>query len=530
MLRTSLYQRSMLEVDPDAIRLADDAFERHLPDLVPRLVSAEDFREFYSEDNGAGSRCPLMLTAMLLLQYRYKVGDAELVERCRRDLGWRYAIGLEAGAQPPGQGTVQRFRSKLFKRKGSDFLHRCTLDVAMAAGYVDDTERQVVDSSNVECRGAIIDTYNLIAAAIRTVIRRVACCLGRSAEALAHEWDLQRYMPRSFKGQVSIDWNDETARNALITQEVRHADRLPRLVDGLRLTLPADVGEALELLAEVAHQDVEQLDDGTFKVAQGTKKGRIISVTDPEARHGHKSSSKTINGFKVHVMGTIASQFVTGIEVTDAGVHDADPTAQLIEQTASYGMKPHEAVGDAAYGIGRNVRSCKEQGVAMLTKQPANSHKNALPKSAFDIDFEAMTATCPRGQTTTKVTLVKEGNGTGLRVPKFHFDKAACQACDSRQLCSSETRNGNNRTILLALYEAEQRTQQAFNRSPRAKAILRSRSSVERLISHLVHMGMRHARFFGMHMVQAQAHMTAAAYNLQRFITLMVNRRRKRPT
>ena len=94
MLRTSLYQISMLEVDPDEIRLAEDSFERHLPNLVPQLVSLEDFDSFYSGDKGAGSRCPLMLTAMLLLQFRYDVPDRELVERCRRDLGWRYAIGL----------------------------------------------------------------------------------------------------------------------------------------------------------------------------------------------------------------------------------------------------------------------------------------------------------------------------------------------------------------------------------------------------------------------------------------------------
>ncbi len=30
----------------------------------------------------------------------------------------------------------------------------------------------------------------------------------------------------------------------------------------------------------------------------------------------------------------------------------------------------------------------------------------------------------------------------------------------------------------------------------------------------------RHARFFGMHMVQYQAYLTAAAYNLQRIFTL----------
>jgi IS5 family transposase len=530
MLRTSLYQRSMLEVDPDEIRLADDAFERHLPELVPKLVSAEDFREFYSEECGTGSRCPLMLTAMLLLQYRYQVSDAVLIERCRRDLGWRYAIGLGVGQQPPGQGTLQRHRRRLFEIKGSDFLHRCSLELAESEGFLDDTALQAVDSTNVDCRGAVIDTYNLIAAAIRAVVRSVARCLGRSPDALAHQWKLSRYMPRSFKGQVCIDWNDEAARSALITEEVQDADRLPTLVDELRVNLPPEVAEALELLARVAHQDVEEVDGGGYRIARGTAKGRIVSVTDPEARHGHKSSSKKFNGFKVHVAGTIASQFVTGIAITDGGVHDSHPTAELIEQTAKHGVKPNEAVGDAAYGTGANIRACKALGVAILAKQPVASHKDAIPKRAFDLDLEAMSATCPCGQTTTRVTKVKDGAGSGQLVPKFHFDKAACQACERKNDCCSQTRDGRNRTIQLSVYEAELRAAEAFNASPRAAEVLRSRSAIERLISHLVRMGMRHARFFGMHMVQAQAHLTAAAYNLQRYITLMVKRKRGQPT
>ena len=89
MLRFSLYQQSLCEVDPDAIDLAKDSFERHLPWLTCQLFSPEDFNGFYVEEKGAGTCCPLMLLAMLLLQFRYQVSDRELVCRCQRDLGQR---------------------------------------------------------------------------------------------------------------------------------------------------------------------------------------------------------------------------------------------------------------------------------------------------------------------------------------------------------------------------------------------------------------------------------------------------------
>ena len=115
-----------------------------------------------------------------------------------------------------------------------------------------------------------------------------------------------------------IDWNDEQARNALLTEEIRDTDRLTELVNELDVSLPPEVDDALVLMRTVARQDVEQQADGTSAIKRGTAKGRTISITDPEARHGRKSSSKVIKGFKTHVQGTIDSQFVVGIITLEA--------------------------------------------------------------------------------------------------------------------------------------------------------------------------------------------------------------------
>jgi len=509
----------MAGVDPDVLRLPTDAFERHLRDLLPSLVSADDFRGFYA-DTGTGSCCPLVLTGMLLLQFRYNVPDMEAVRRSRCDLAWRFALGLVGGEAPPGVTSLRRFRAKMRAKLGDDFLHRRVLQLVQQKGQLPDAARQVVDSTNTDCRGAVIDTFNLVATGIGNVIRTVARCLGQDAARLAAGWGLDAYMARSIKGRAAIDWSDEKARNELLTREIRDARRLPELVAGLGVQLPDLVGEALELLAKVAVQDVEQLSDGTYAIARGTASGRVVSITDPEARHGRKSASKSITGFKTHVMGTIGSQFVTGIAITDAATHDAVPTVSLIEQARRVGAKPQEALGDAAYGTGANLRACKEAGVDVLTKLPSPSHKGAIPKRDFTIDLTAGTVTCPEGQVASQVSKVKASDGGEVPVSRFRFDKAICQACPLKDRCCVDTARGGARSITLSSYEREHQDIVAFNRTPDAADVLRTRSSVERLISHLVRMGMRHARFFGMHMVQFQGFMTAAAYNLQRLITL----------
>jgi hypothetical protein len=459
---------------------------------------------------------------MLLLQFRFRVSDRVLVERSTRDLGWRYALGLERGVLPPSQGSVVRFRSALRRVKGDAFVLDRVLAYAREQGLIDDVALQGLDSTNTECRGAVIDTFNLVATAIGQVVRRVARALGEGVRALAARWKVDRYLARSIKGAAAIDWSDETQRNALLTEEIRDADRVRQLVADTEasVTLPPDVHEAVALLIKVARQDVEPLPDGTWKIAHGTAKGRVISISDPEAGHGRKSASSLFNGFKTHIVGTIESLFVTGIAITSAATHDAKAAPGLIDQAAKRDLKPKEALADAAYGTGENLRACAERGVAVRTKMPSASTKTAIPKRDFSIDLAAMEVTCPTGQTARNPTLTKDPEGGDEPVATFRFGKATCGVCPLKATCSSQTAKGAGRVLRLSAYEPELQRTKAFNATEHAKPLLRARSAVERLISHLVRMGMRHARFFGMHMVQFQAYMTAAAYDLQRIIAL----------
>lgn len=521
MLRMCLYQLSMLTVDPDVLGLEPDSFERNLPEFLTQAVPIEELREFVDSTEGAPTRCELSKLAMMLLQFRYELSERELLRRCQRDLGFRYALGLEAGQKPPSARTYRRFRDRVVKVKGEDYLLRLTLRAAVAEGLLDDAELQAVDSTNTDCRGAILDTFNLVAAGIRQVLREVARCLGMRAEELARRWELSRYMARSVKGAAGIDWSDKEQRNALLTQEIRDADRVAERVRELQeqMGLPREVEEAVDLLTQVARQDVEELENGTFRIAKGTVSGRIISITDPEARHGRKSAAKTIKGFKTHVAGTIASQFVTGIAITDAATHDAQPTQKLIAQTEANGVKPAEIVGDNAYGTGANIRASNEHGVEMHTKPGRPSSRGVILKQDFDIDLEQMKVTCPAGQSTETYSLVKADKGED-RVPAFHFAEDDCQACELKGTCCAATVKGGHRTIRLNPFERELQQNRAFAQTPRGSEVLRSRAAVERLLSHLVRMGMRHARFFTMKRVQFQAFMVAAAYNLQRLFTL----------
>ena len=72
--------------------------------------------------------------------------------------------------------------------------------------------------------------------------------------------------------------------------------------------------DAAELLGQLLLQDVERKDDGV-SARDSVSKDRMLSVHDPELRHGHKSSRRRFDGHKVAVVVDTDSQLITAVDV-----------------------------------------------------------------------------------------------------------------------------------------------------------------------------------------------------------------------
>ncbi len=124
---------------------------------------------------------------------------------------------------------------------------------------------------------------------------------------LAEELDCTRYVTgSSLKGQADVDWTDPRARQRFLAEIVTDADRLLALVRGTRAGLVDNSAEdkelvaAAEVLARILAQDVDRDENGP-RLKRGVAPDRLISVHDPEMRHGRKSSSHRFNGHKAQV-------------------------------------------------------------------------------------------------------------------------------------------------------------------------------------------------------------------------------------
>ena len=328
-----------------------DTFYGLLASLRGQLFSDDDFAEIYGPDNGRDSVPPSLLATALLLQTYDKVSDAEAKARADFDIRWKVALGIEIEDRPFAKSTLQMFRAQLILHEKVREVFESSLRWARQSGYLKKRGMRVaLDTTYILGRGAVKDTYNLLADGIVKLLRVLAAvaniAVGEWAEAQGYE----RYFGSSIKGEATIDWSDRKARAALLAELVADADRLLELARQAWVELPEasvqrqSIVAGAELLGQLLLQDVERksgdgdgdaadaadADDGV-SIRDGVSKDRMLSVHDPELRHGHKSSRRRFNGHKAAIVVDTDSQLITAVDVLPANAPDNLGALELVE-------------------------------------------------------------------------------------------------------------------------------------------------------------------------------------------------------
>ena len=301
-------QRGLFEADQLFVELVKpDSFYGQLAALQGQLFRDEDFADFYCEDNGRNSKPPSLMALALVLQAHDKVSDAEASARAAYDLRWKVALGVDAYSRPFAQGTLQCFRAQLILHEQMRAVFVRSLELARERGLMQGRAlRAVLDTTPILGRGAAKDTYNLLADGIRQLRRRLAAVQESELVSWAGQEGYVRYLEPSIKGETQIDWDDENARMAFLQGLVADADRLLAQARAAQAGWAPDspvrgqIVDAARLLGQLLLQDVERPDEGV-RLRKGVSKDRIVSVHDPEVRHGRKSRSQRFDGHKASV-------------------------------------------------------------------------------------------------------------------------------------------------------------------------------------------------------------------------------------
>lgn len=481
-----------------------NSFYEKLARCGHELVADDDFAQMYSKSRGRPSIPPSVMVRGLLLAAKDQTSDREAARRSRVDLDWKAALGLDADHPGIGATTFSLMRARFVLHEADRKLLAKTVEKAVERGLFPRQVLALVDSSPVLGAGAVQDTYDLLRGAIKKVVQAAR------EDNLSNK--LLRKLGRYTKDtKPQIDWADPEARRK----------ELARMVEAARLLLDAVEGrsvaqESAELLGAIVAQDVEiDPDTGEPRIKEGTAKDRIVSSTDPEMRHGRKSSSKRYDGHKAHVLEEESTEIILGVDVDTGNGKDGDHAAPLVEEAREAGVTVDEVVGDMAYGDGDTREAVEQTGAKMIAKVPPAYNAGWYPKTDFLVDPELLSATCPAGEMTTDARPTRDAKGR--RTFMLVFDTEACASCPARSDC---VKGAGPRTITLNFHEARLAQAREDQERPSIKAKLRRRAVIERKIDHLQDLGARKARYRGRRKTKLQVLLAAVVANIGRLDTL----------
>lgn len=364
-------------------------------------------------------------------------------------------------------------------------IFKQSLAFARQTGHLKNRKiKAALDTSNILGRGAVKDTYNLLADGIVKLVRVLADLAGRSPEQWAKANDLARYFATtSLKGTTEIDWADAKARRKFLGRIVADADRLLEVARQALSEHPPEsaehkkLTEAAELLGQLLLQDVERpakrgspdsvgipsRDDPSRDcgdrskpegpaIKEGVSRDRVISVHDPEMRHGRKSAAKRCDGHKAVIAVDTESQLITAVAVLPGNAPDNEQAMDLVKQSEENAqVEVAESIGDCAYGDGATRQEFAEAGRKLIAKVPDRPNGAQIPKEDFQIDLENKTCRCPAGQECRTLTLIavgKDRDGKSQGRLGLEFDPGVCAACSLRPSCVKAAA-GKGRTVSL---------------------------------------------------------------------------------
>jgi hypothetical protein len=488
-----------------------------------RLFRDEDFAALYCPDNGRSSVPPSLLATALLLQTYDGVSDEEAKARADFDLRWKVALGIGIDERPFAKSTLQLFRAQLILHDHVRAVFQKSLTFAREAGYFKSRKiRAVLDTSSILGRGAVKDTYNLLADGIVKLIRALARRDGRKPGEWAARHDLVRYFGSSLKGEAAIDWDDPQARQTLLRTIVADADRL---LEQTRVVLAdlspeepehARLREAADLVAQLLVQDVERRPDGAV-LKDGVSPDRVVSVHAPQMRHGRKSAAKRFDGHKDVIVVDPESQLITAADVLPGNAQDHEQALELVKQAeANADVVVEETVGDCAFGDSETRKAFAEAKRKLVAKVPNRRGQTQFPKEDFAIDLQTMTCVCPAGQVCRTVVSISSGKrygAEGAPLRAFRFDAALCDACPLRSSWV-RARSGRGRLVMLHPQEALLQEARAFQKSRDFAPYRKLRQVAEHRLARLMQLGMRQARYFGRVKTRFQLLLAATVANL----------------
>jgi transposase len=187
-------------------------------------------------------------------------------------------------------------------------------------------------------------------------------------------------------------------------------------------------------------------------------------------RHGRKTASQVVDGFKRHVGRDLDSGLIRVVGLTAANAPEASVTPALAADLAHQSGCLSELHIDRAYLASHLVRE-RSPHLAIYCKAWPVRNGDRFAKTAFTLDWDAGRLHCPAGAT------VPFALGTTVRFPA-----PLCRSCLLQDRC---TRSSHGRSVHIHPDERLLAELRARQLTTAGRAALRERAGVEHALAHI---------------------------------------------
>ncbi|GHO57805.1 IS1182 family transposase [Ktedonobacter robiniae] len=440
--------------------LLDEAFQQELAVL------------YRPAERGQPPVAPAMLALALILEAYTGVSDDEVIEATVMDRRWQLVLDcVDADEAPFSKGTLVAFRHRLIEGQMDRRLIERTIEIAsQSQAFGPRALRAALDSSPLWGAGRVEDTYNLVGHALKKVMRVVADQQGRELVEVATEAGAGLVCESSLKAALDRNWDQQREKDEALTLVLNVLRAVETWVQTLQPEDALLAQPSLAIAQQVKAQDVQVDEKEKERLIKGVAKDRRISVEDGQMRHGRKSRSVLVDGYKRHVLHDLDTGLIRAVGITPANIPEASVTEAISEDLERQEVCLKELHIDRAYLSSHLVPERSEDLEVYCKVWPVRESKR-FAKQTFTLDWERQIIRCPAEQ---EMPFVLGG--------VVHFPKATCAQCPLKEQC---TTSGKGRSVSIHPDEALLTALRERQQTAQGRSTLRERVAVEHTLAHV---------------------------------------------
>jgi len=283
-------------------------------------------------DEGQNAYLPELVFRVSFIQFfKNGLSDNEVVRQCRTNMEYRYFCNLAIDDELFDDCKLSRFREELGAERFKQIFDMIVIKIKNA-GLISDNDVQYLDSFLFLADVKIISINSLLSKSIQQALMD----LGKKDIRINED-----------AKKRDFELSEEEQKNRFVFLIKKAQDILAYAKK--KRDLPEYAQKSISILARIVKERAEISDDTIRKKDSNEEKGKIISVSDADARMMGKKENDIAPSYKSH-LAMNAKRFITYTNISLATVYDGHHGYKTICDLKAREFNVPMAVGDAHFG------------------------------------------------------------------------------------------------------------------------------------------------------------------------------------